>query len=184
MVMIEHFSKWVEVVVIPSRESGETVRMFRQYVLCRYGAPAEVLTDQGIEFPGEFQEMLGEALINHRRTSRDDPHADGLAERMVQTLKVALRKVCLEGKASAWEDRLATIAMGYRMSTHESLAHFSPNYLLFGRQPLLGRSVSNRLRELDELNLDDEKAGEQGIAKRTDMFKREIPMAMKNLATA
>ena len=79
---------------------------------------------------------------------------------------------------------MAIIAMGYRMSTHESLAHFSPNYLLFGRQPLLGRSVSNRLRELDELNLDDEKAWVQGVAERADMFKREIPMAIKNLATA
>ena len=104
MVTIEHFSKWVEMVAIPSKESSETARMLRQYVKCRYGAPTQVLTDQGTEFRGEFQEMLDEALINHRRTSRDRPHADGLAERMVQTLKVALRKVCVEGKASAWED--------------------------------------------------------------------------------
>ena len=40
MVLIEHFGKWVEGVAIPSKESGETR-------LCRYGAPAEVLTDQG-----------------------------------------------------------------------------------------------------------------------------------------
>ena len=55
IVMIEHFSKWVEVVAIPSKESCETARVFRQYVLCRCGAPAEVLTDQGTEFRGEFQ---------------------------------------------------------------------------------------------------------------------------------
>ena len=54
MVMIEHFSKWVEVVAIPTKEFCETARVFRQYVLCRYGAPAEVLTDQGTEFRGEF----------------------------------------------------------------------------------------------------------------------------------
>ena len=184
MVMIEHLSKWVEEVAIPSKKSSETARMFRQYVFCRYGAPAEVLTDQGTELQGEFQEMLDEALIDHRKTSRAHPKADGLAERMVPTLKVALRKVCLEGKASAWEDRLATIAMGYRMSTHESLAHFSPYYLLFGQSQLLGRSVSNRLRELDEQNRDDEKAWVQGVAERADMFKRAIPMAMKNLVTA
>ena len=66
--------------------------------------------------------------------SRDHPEADGLAERMVQTLKVALRKVCLVNRASMWEDNMGTIViMGYRMSTHESLAHFSPYYLLYGR---------------------------------------------------
>ena len=76
MVMIEHFSKWVEEVAIPTKESCETARVFRQYVLCRYRAPAEVLTDQGTEFWGEFQEVLEEALINHRRTSRGHPQAD------------------------------------------------------------------------------------------------------------
>ena len=107
--------------------------MFRQYVLCRYGAPAEVLTDQGTEFRGEFQEMLDEELVDHRRTSRDHPQEDGLAERMVHTLKVAAHKACLTGKVSGWEDRLATITMEFRMSTHESQAHFSPYYLLFDR---------------------------------------------------
>ena len=54
MVMIEHFSKWVEVVAIPSKESCKTARIFRQYVLCRYGARAKVLTHQGTEFRGEL----------------------------------------------------------------------------------------------------------------------------------
>ena len=68
MVMIEHFSKWVEVVTLPTKESCETARVFRPYVLCRYRAPAQVLTDQGTEFRGKFQEMLDEALIDHRKT--------------------------------------------------------------------------------------------------------------------
>ena len=121
MGMIEHFSKWVEVVAICTKESSKTARMFWQYVLCRYRVPAEVLTDQGTELRGEFQEMPNKALIDHRRTSRDHPQADGLAKHMVQTLKVALRKACLVGKVTRWEDGLATITMGYPMSTHESL---------------------------------------------------------------
>ena len=47
MVMIEHFRKWAEVVAIPTKESTETAWVFREFVLCRYGAPAVVLTDQG-----------------------------------------------------------------------------------------------------------------------------------------
>ena len=69
---------------------------------------------------------------------------------MVQTLKLALRKICLVNKASSREDKIATIVMGYRMNTYKSLAHCSPYYLLCGRQPLLGRSVSNKLRTFDE----------------------------------
>ena len=58
-----------------------------------------MLTNKGTEFRNEFQEMLDEALINHRRTSREHPQVDGLAERMVQTLRVALRKACLTEKS-------------------------------------------------------------------------------------
>ena len=55
MVMIEHFSKWVEVVAIPSKESCKTAGIFRQYVLCRYRARAEILTYQVTEFRGNFK---------------------------------------------------------------------------------------------------------------------------------
>ena len=54
MVVIEHFNKWVTIIAIPYKESSETARVFRQLVLCRHGAPAEILTDHGTEFSGEF----------------------------------------------------------------------------------------------------------------------------------
>ena len=44
--------------------------------------------------------------------------------------------------------------------------------------------MSNKLRKLGELDLDDQKAWVQGVAERAEVFKNEIPMAMKNLATA
>ena len=126
MVMIEHFSKWVELVAIPQKSARCTAAAFKDHVLARYGAPAECLTDQGTEFRGEFQTLLDEALVDHRRTSREHPQADGLAERMVQTVKLALRKYCLEHDKTTWDLALPFIAMGYRMSKQASLANYSP----------------------------------------------------------
>ena len=40
------------------------------------------------------------------------------------------------------------LLMGYRMSKHASLANFSPYFLLFGRQPILGMSLNARLKPL------------------------------------
>ena len=99
-------------------------------------------------------------------------------------MKVAMREACLIGEVSGWEDKLTAITMGYRMSTHESVAHFSPFYLFFGRRPLLGRSVSNRLRELRELDMDNEAAWVAGVTARAEAFKPELQMAMRNLAVA
>ncbi len=90
MIMIEHFSKWVELVVLLDKSSHNTSQAFLQQVLNRFGACAECLIDQGSKFKGEFQDLLDHALIDHRQTSRDHPQVYGLAERMVQTCKICL----------------------------------------------------------------------------------------------
>ena len=98
MVYIEHFSKWVELVPVPSKSSTGTAYGFSEAVLSRYRAPEEVITDQGGEFQGEFYALLAKHEITHRLASRDHSQSDGLAERMVQTMKRALRKcVCDAG---------------------------------------------------------------------------------------
>jgi len=96
--MIEHFSKWVKLVALLDKSSHKTNRAFLQQVLNRFGACAKCLTDQGLEFSGEFQDLLDHAVIDHRRTSRDHPQANGLAERMVQTCKKGLWKMDLKIK--------------------------------------------------------------------------------------
>jgi hypothetical protein len=83
MIMIKHFSKWVEFVVLPNKSSHNTGHDFLQHVLKRFGACVKWLINQGSEFRGEFQDLFDHALIDHCQTSRDHPQADGLAERMV-----------------------------------------------------------------------------------------------------
>jgi transposase InsO family protein len=87
MIMIEHFSKWVELVALPDISSHNTSQALLQQVLSRFGACAECLSDQGSKFRGKFQDLLDHALIDHCRISRYHPQGDGLVERMVQTCK-------------------------------------------------------------------------------------------------
>ncbi len=136
MIMIEHFSKWVELVVLPDKSSHSTSQTFLQQVLSRFGACVECLTDQRAEFKGGFQDLLDHALIDHCRTSRDHPQADGLAKRMVQTCKKGLRNICLTRNKEDLDLALPYIAMGYMMSKHAFLYHFSPYFLLFGKHPI------------------------------------------------
>jgi transposase InsO family protein len=121
-------------VALPDKFIEGAAYSFLDRVLSRFGVPPEVLTDQGREFLGEFKALCKQAMIDHRTTSRDHPEADGLAERMVQTVKRGLRKYSLKkGHHGDWDLQLPWIAMGYRFSKQASLASFSPYYLLFGR---------------------------------------------------
>ena len=54
LVMVEHFSKWIELVALPQNSSELAVAAFLDCVLARFRAPAEVLTDQGREFSWVF----------------------------------------------------------------------------------------------------------------------------------
>jgi transposase-like protein len=102
--MIEHFSKWIELVALLDKFSEEAAYSFLDRVLSCFGAPAKVLTDQRREFLGEFQMLYEQAMIDHRTTSRDYPEVDGLAERMVQIVKRGLRKYSLnKGYHGDWD---------------------------------------------------------------------------------
>jgi hypothetical protein len=64
MIMIEHFSKWVELVALLDKSSYSTSHAFLQQVLSRFGACIRSLIDQGSEFRGKFQDLLDHALID------------------------------------------------------------------------------------------------------------------------
>jgi hypothetical protein len=181
VVTIENFSKWIELVPIPEKTSHYTAAALRG-VLCRYGAPAEFLTDQDEEFQGEFAELLTKVLVDHRLTSRDHPQSNGLAERMVQTVKEALRKFVLKSNRHHWDLQLCWIAMGYRMSRQNSLAGYSPYFLLFGRWPIVGTAIKKVYSKV--VDLDDPKTWARVVEERAKLFEWEMPIAFQNLAIA
>ncbi len=65
LVMVEHFSKWIELVPSLDKSREGVAYAFLNRVLSHFGAPTEVLTDQGTEFQGEFQVLCDKAFIDH-----------------------------------------------------------------------------------------------------------------------
>jgi hypothetical protein len=131
---------------------------------------------------GEFQYLLDHAVIDHRQTPRDHPQVDGLVERMVQTCKKGLQNICFTRNKEDWDLALPYIAMGYKMSKHASLYHFSPYFLLFGRHPIPPSSITAQIDHV--VDLDSPTTWAKVIAERAALFKRVMPMAMENLSIA
>lgn len=185
MVGIEHFSKWCILAPLAGKQSELTAQVLLDRVLSVWGAPAVVLTDQGTEFEGEFDVLCHKALIDHRTTSRDHPEADGLAERMVQTTKAALRKLGLvAGNHASWDVQLPWLSMGYNFSRQASLSAFSPYELVYGREPIIAGSL-HPMQEREVLDvLDKPTAWLQAVQQRAEAYQRTMPLAMRNLAIA
>ncbi|OAE27650.1 hypothetical protein AXG93_3337s1130 [Marchantia polymorpha subsp. ruderalis] len=104
-----------------------------------------------------FSVLCDKALIDLHTMSRDHREADGLAERVVQTMKSTLRKYDLQkGHLGNWDIQLPWLAMGYRFSRQASLASFSPYFLLYGRDldlPTSIRRESSKVMSLDDPNM-------------------------------
>jgi len=72
--------------------------------------------------------------------------------------------------------------MGYKMSKHASLSHFSPYFLLFGKQPIPPFSI---IAQIDQVvDLDSLTTWAKVIAEKVVVFKKVMPMAMENLSIA
>jgi hypothetical protein len=77
---------------------------------------------------------------------------------------------------------LPYIVMGYMMSKHTSLSHFTPYFLLFGKHPIPPSSIAAQMDQVVDLHSPTTWA--RVIAKRVVLFRRVMPMAMENLSTA
>jgi hypothetical protein len=105
LIGIEHFSKWCEVWALPSKLSTRVAEAFLG-VMTRYGACAELLTDNGQEFAGELDVLCQKLLITHRTTSRYHPQSNGLTERLVRTIKGGITRFGTENDRRTWDEWL------------------------------------------------------------------------------
>ena len=93
LVVIDAHSRWLEVVVVSSTSSINTIRVLRTKFATR-GLPEVVVSDNGTAFmSGKFQEFLKKNGIQHLRSAPYHPSSNGLAEQEVQILKEGLKKI-------------------------------------------------------------------------------------------
>jgi len=138
----------------PTKEARDTSYAFLHHVLGKYAACAEVVTDQGTEYQGEFAELLADCFIEHRHTSAYHPQGNGLVERMVQTIKKALTKMIENGADPLdWDLHVAYIALAYRV-TPQAATTLSPYHMLYAQVPTLPSSIQGRSYEPIDFDID------------------------------
>ena len=187
MICVEHYSRALVLVPLPSKEAKHTAFAFEQHVLARYGGCAECLTDQGAEWQGEFADCLARNFVDHRTTAPQHPQANGLAERCVQTVKRSLRRHVEDTMtADTWDSHLAYISLGYNCSKQASTG-FAPFQLLYARDPFVPSTVSRRMETALDFNCTDETAQDKladELCARAGFLVTAMPTVASNLAIA
>jgi hypothetical protein len=87
LVAIDHYSKWCEAKTVADHGAKIAAKFLEDEIICRYGVPRFVLIDNGGEWAVEFDTMCGDYAIQHQRTTPHWPQCNGMAERIIQTIK-------------------------------------------------------------------------------------------------
>ncbi|UYV82319.1 K02A2.6-like [Cordylochernes scorpioides] len=94
LVAMDYFTKWPEVYAIPNQEAATVARVLVDNLICRFGVPLELHSDQGRNFESEiFRELCQVLGIWKTRTTPLHPQSDGMVERFNKTMVEHLSKV-------------------------------------------------------------------------------------------
>ena len=91
MVISDYFTKWVEAIAIPDQTAVTVAIALIEEVICRFGTPTYIHSDQGRQFEGAVcQEMCKLLSIKKTRTTPYHPESD----RHITLLGIILTRKC------------------------------------------------------------------------------------------
>jgi hypothetical protein len=166
LVAIDCYFKWCKAKAVADHGAKTTARFLEDDIVCRYGVPKFVLTENGGEWATEFDVMCKDYAIQHQRTAPRWPQCNEMAERMVKTIKHGIT-VLVANPASVdyWDEHLAKILFGYTCGIQAS-TKFSPFMILTGRSPRLrADNYLNALTDVTDDSADVEVVAAQFLKK-------------------
>ena len=123
-------------VAIPDQKAETIARLFVEFVVCRHGAPHELLSDRGANFLSEsVLEVCNFFDVQKLNTSGYHPQTNGHCERFNITLIQMLAKTC-ERCGHDWDKHLPYVLYAYHVSVQASTGE-SPFFLLYSQDPTL-----------------------------------------------
>lgn len=133
LVAMDYFSKWPEAYAIPNQEASTVAQVLVDNLVCRFGVPLELHSDQGRNFESRvFQELCHLLGITKTRTTPLHPQSDGMVERFNRTMEQFLSKV-VERHQTDWDKHLPLFLMAYRAAIHETTGQ-TPAKVVLGRE--------------------------------------------------
>ncbi|CAK1587556.1 unnamed protein product [Parnassius mnemosyne] len=128
LIIVDAYSRWPELFMVNNTTSSTVIRLLRT-TFATHGLCEVMVSDNGPSFVSkEMNEFLKANNIRHITTAPYHPSTNGLAERMVQTIKDKLCKM----EDLAWDTKIPNLLLGLRV-TPCTATNKSPSELLMKR---------------------------------------------------
>ena len=136
LVVVDHFTCYVQAFVTKNHMARTMVRVLYNNYFSVFGFPQRLMSDQGTEFCGKVIVAMCSLLgLKKIHTTPYHPQTNGSAERVHQTLQRMVGKLYPE-KRRKWMAHIGWIIIAYN-STRSLVTGYSMYYLMFRRRPRL-----------------------------------------------
>jgi hypothetical protein len=130
LVIVDAFSKWVEIHVVQKSTSAVTISKCRQ-TFATHGLPEVIVSDNGTCFTSsEFQSFVKECGAKHITSAAFHPSTNGLAENAVKSFKRSMKKMHESGSV---KDTVAKYLLQQHITPHTTTGQ-TPAELLMQRR--------------------------------------------------
>lgn len=183
IVAIDSVSKYPEAGALPNKTADCVKHWFFENIVCKYGTPQEVVTDNGSEFKGEFVLLLQRCDITHLHTSPHHPQSNGLVERMNGTIKESMKRD-VNSQRNNWDQTMPLTLLGIRASRQATIK-MSPSEVLLGHKIRLPVVAEAMIREDTIKDVDAPDGGaaqQQAVQAHINQMEHVETVALRNIA--
>ncbi|KAM9993566.1 hypothetical protein ACTFIZ_009422 [Dictyostelium cf. discoideum] len=140
LVVIDRLSKMVR--IVPTRrdiDAATAARLFWDNVVCQFGLPLSIVSDQDKLFMSDlWKELMNAQGVKMKTTVPHRPQADGQTERTNRTIKEQLQKLT-EGRKN-WDEAIKSIEFAINCAPSAS-TKVSPSCVVYGFEPRMPLNI-------------------------------------------
>ncbi|XP_071695193.1 uncharacterized protein [Rutidosis leptorrhynchoides] len=167
VVAIDYFTKWVEAKALVTITSRRIRNFFWEDIVCSYGIPNEIFSENRTQFEGEpFRSWCQDLNSKQSFTSVAHPQANGQCKvTNWDIVKGIKERLGLYGKE--WVDDLPSVLWAHQ-TIHKNSTGETPFILVYGTEAIIPAEIlvpTNRVRSFDE------SSNSEGLPSNLDMLK-------------
>lgn len=175
LVVVDYFSRFVEVEIMKKIDSGETIQRLRT-MFARFGFPESITADNGRQFiSDEFKKYCHENNIKLISTTPYWPQMNGEVER--QNRSILKQLIICQNEGQDWKKGLQEYLHMYRSTPHATTLK-TPAELMFGRTirdklPNINRNLEAN-EELSDRDREQKEKGKRYIDTKRNAKPNDI----------
>nr|XP_019071490.1 uncharacterized protein K02A2.6-like [Solanum lycopersicum] len=165
LVVIDYFTKWVEVASYKSVTKKVVANFVRNNLICRFGVPESIITNNDANLNSHFMRQIYEQFkILYRKSTAYHPQMNGVVEAANKNIKKILRKMI--DKHRGWPEMLPYTLLGFQTTVRTSTG-VTPYLLVYGTKAVIPVEVEiPSLRIMQEAEL----SNAEWVSKRVDQL--------------